>query len=103
VPLLTAASRAPTLRFATTALLGRIYRWAGDTAKAIEWLEQAAQAPPPSPQEGHLLLYDLADVLETAGEHSRALAILLELQSDAGSFRDLADRVGRLTSVQIRG
>lgn len=103
IPLLTAASRAPKLRFATASLLGRIYRQRGDVARAIEWLEQAAQAPPPSPEEGRLLLYDLADVLETAGECTRALAVCMELQADAGVYRDIADRVSRLTSMQIRG
>jgi hypothetical protein len=48
-------------------------------------------------------LYDLADVLETAGEYTRALAVCMELQADAGVYRDIADRVSRLTSMQIRG
>ena len=75
VALLTTASRSPQLRFATASLLGRIHRQFGRTDRAIEWFEQAAQAPPPSREEGHLLLYDLADVLESSGEDTRALAV----------------------------
>jgi hypothetical protein len=48
-------------------------------------------------------LYDLADVLEMTGEHTRALAVCLELQADAGEYRDTADRVARLTTMQVRG
>jgi hypothetical protein len=46
------------------------------------------------------LLYELADALEKAGEVARALAICLELQADAGSYKDVDNRVDRLTKVQ---
>jgi tetratricopeptide (TPR) repeat protein len=100
---LQAASRAPRLRFATTSLLGRIHRDRGMLPQAIEWFERAAEAPAPSPEQGHLLLYDLADVLEASGEVARALAICMELQADAGDYRDVASRVDRLAKVQARG
>jgi tetratricopeptide (TPR) repeat protein len=103
IPLLTSASRAPRLRFATASLLGRIYLQQGQTERAVEWLERAAQAPPTSQEEGHLLLYDLADVLETSGEYTRALAVCMELQADAGDYRDIAERVSRLRAAQMRG
>jgi tetratricopeptide (TPR) repeat protein len=103
VALLTTASRSPQLRFATASLLGRIHRQFGRTDPAIEWFEQAAQAPPPSREEGHLLLYDLADVLESSGEDTRALAVWMELQADAGSYRDVSSRIERLAAMQTRG
>ena len=53
--------------------------------------------------EGHRLLLELADLLESAGETARALAICLELQADAGSFADVAARVHRLVKVQALG
>jgi tetratricopeptide (TPR) repeat protein len=96
------ASQAPTLRFATASLLGRIHRERGMLPQALEWLERAAQAPAPSPAEYHQLLYELADGLESSGEIARALAICLELQADAGSYRDVAVRVDRLAKVQAR-
>jgi tetratricopeptide (TPR) repeat protein len=103
IPALEAASRAPRLRFATAALLGRIYTDQNKTTKAIEWFERAAEAPAPSPDEGQRLLYDLAASLESVGEVARALAIFMELQAEAGSYRDVAARVGRLTKAQARG
>jgi tetratricopeptide (TPR) repeat protein len=103
IPALQSASQAPRLRFATASVLGRIFRDRGAIEKAIEWFESAAQAPAPTPAEGHQLLYDLADVLEASGETARALAVCLELQADAGDFRDVAQRVDRLAKVQARG
>lgn len=100
---LKAASRAPKLRFATASLLGRTYKGRGMTAEAIEWFERAAEAPAPSPDDAHLLLYELSEALESVGEVARALAIGLELQADAGEYRDIGARVDRLAKVQARG
>jgi hypothetical protein len=49
------------------------------------------------------VLYELADALESEGERARALAVWLELQTDAGSFRDVAARIDRLAKVKARG
>jgi hypothetical protein len=103
IPALEAASRAPRLRFASAALLGRIYSDRNEIEKAIEWYERAAEAPAPTPDEGQSLLYDLAVALETSGEVARALAIFMELQAEAGRYRDVPARVSRLTKAQARG
>jgi tetratricopeptide (TPR) repeat protein len=103
VTALEAASRAPRLRFATASLLARIYRDRSLLPQAIEWFERAAEAPAPSPDQGHQLLYELADALETTGETARALAVCMELQADAGDYRDIAARIDRLAKVQARG
>jgi hypothetical protein len=34
---------------------------------------------------------------------ARALAVCLELQSDAGAYKDVAERIDRLTKVQAGG
>lgn len=94
------ASRTPAVRFGAASLLGTIYRQQGRVAEAIEWLERAAEASPPDPQSHHVLLYQLADALESSGETARALAVCLELQADAGSYRDVAARIQRLTRQQ---
>ena len=103
VTALESAARSPRFRFAAASLVGRIQRQRGMNQKAVEWFERAAEAPPTTADEGRLLLYDLADALEAAGEVSRALEICLELHAEAGNYRDLSSRVDRLAKVQARG
>jgi tetratricopeptide (TPR) repeat protein len=97
------AARVPAHRFAAASLLGRLYLKREDTARAVEWLERAAEAPAPTAEEGRALLYDLGATLETTGEISRALAVFMELQADAGEYRDVAARVDHLARVQTGG
>ena len=97
------AVRSPRQRFEAAAALGRVYDRRGEPTLAIEWLERAAEAPAPSPEEGRALLYDLGVLLDSAGETSRALAVFLELQADAGDYRDVPARIDRLARVQTGG
>jgi tetratricopeptide (TPR) repeat protein len=103
IPALETASRAPRLRFEAASLLARIFRDRQIVEKEIEWLERAAQAPAPTPEEGYLLLYELAVALESSGAVARALAVCLELQANAADYRDVAVRVDRLAKVQAGG
>jgi tetratricopeptide (TPR) repeat protein len=103
LPLLASASRAPGLRFAGASLVARIHRDRGNLAAAVDWFERAAQAPATTTAEGLALLYELADALEQTGEAARALAICIELQSEAGRYRDVAERIDRLFKAQPRG
>ena len=100
---LKAACEAIRFRFEAASLLGRLYQQRGETPEAIDWLERAAEAPAPSEDEGHALLYDLGTLVEASGDTSRALAVFLELQSDAGTYRDVAERVERLARVETGG
>ncbi len=93
------ASRSPRHRFQASAFIGRIYRERDQMGKAIEWFERATQAPAPTPDDGYMLLYELADALEATGETERALAICMELMAEAGDFRDVKARVSRLSKV----
>ena len=103
IPVLQAASKAPRLRFAAASILGRVFRERRMMPQAVEWLERAAEAPAPTADEGYQLLYELAEALEATGETARALAICIELQAEAGDYRDVAARVDRLAKEQIRG
>lgn len=94
---LQAAARVPQFRFTAAAQLGRLLASRGDTRAAVEWFERAAEAPAPSPDEGFSVLYDLADALDRTGEPVRALAVLIELESDAGVYRDVRTRIEQLS------
>jgi tetratricopeptide (TPR) repeat protein len=97
------ATRSPRLRFVTAALVARLFKERGQTTQAIEWFERAGQAPAPTTEESYQLTYDLAETLEVAHETARALAVCLELQAEAGDFKDVAARIDRLTKVQAGG
>jgi tetratricopeptide (TPR) repeat protein len=100
---LAAASRNPAFRFESASILGRLYQRRDDLPQAAEWLERASEAPAPSANDGRELLFDLGLILETMGETARALAVFMELQADAGEYRDVAARVERLSRVQTGG
>lgn len=102
IPALEAAARAPQFRFGAAAILGRIYLRRGVLSKAIEWLERAAEAPPRTPADGHAVLYDLAEALESTGDTARAIALYLQLHTDAGPFRDVPERIARLSGLRPR-
>jgi tetratricopeptide (TPR) repeat protein len=97
------AARTPRLRFPAASQIARTYRDAGQLQQAVDWFERAADAPAPTHEAGRALLYELADTLERLDESERALAILLELETEAGAYRDVRVRIGRLTGAQRRG
>jgi tetratricopeptide (TPR) repeat protein len=97
---LEAAARVPSLRFQAAAALGRIQLSRGELHSGVEWLERAAEAPASSPEEGHAILYELADALERMGEQARSLAILIELDTHAANYRDVPARIGVMTRAQ---
>lgn len=97
------AARSPRQRFDAASMLARLYKRQGDVPHALEWFERAAEAPAPTADEEHALLYDLGVTLEEAGETARALAIFLGLRADIGEYRDVSDRADRLTRVQTGG
>jgi tetratricopeptide (TPR) repeat protein len=99
---LEAAARSPRHRFRAGAMLAKSYLDSGDMVHAIEWYERAVEAPSPSPMAHYALLYELASVLEAHGEGARALAVLLELQSEAGEYRDVSSKLEQL-KVQMNG
>src|SRR5260221_3242484 len=96
VTALEVSARSVRHRFRAGALLAKLHMDKGDKVRAVEWFERAAEAPAPSPAAAHQLLYELASALEAQGESARALAVLLELRSEAGEYRDLAQRLEHL-------
>jgi len=101
--LLRVAARAPAFRLEAARLIAGIAREQGNLAEAVEWLERAAEMPPPSAETGHALLDELATTLEAAGEEARALAVLLELRAVAPEYDDLDRRIAALSARQSGG
>jgi tetratricopeptide (TPR) repeat protein len=97
---LEAAARVPMMRFKAAGRLGRLLIDRGDLNEGVEWLERAAEAPAPSPDEGYDLLYELAGALEAQGESARALAILMELDAETEGYRDVRTRIVYLSRAQ---
>ncbi len=91
------AARSPRYRFQAASLLGRLHRRDGRVHDALDWFERAAESPAPNVDAGRALLYELGEMLENEGESVRALAVYLELQADAGDYRDVGERIRRLS------
>ena len=94
------AARDPRYRFRSAQSLGRLYRKHGMLPEAVEWLDIASEAPAPKIDEHRSALYELADALETTGEHTRALAVLLDLVAEQADYRDARTRIERLSRVK---
>ena len=90
-------------RFAACRELARLDADAGDWLSALAWLERASTAIP-DPAAEMELAYDIALVLEGAGDHDRAVGVLSEIAAQAGSeYRDVADRIRRLSAPAAGG
>jgi tetratricopeptide (TPR) repeat protein len=96
------AARTPTVRFEAASRLARIHTTRGELAAAVDWLERAVEAPPPTPDEGRAAMYELADTLGRLGETARALAVLMELEGESGGYRDVRERIAQLSQAQAR-
>lgn len=99
---LDAASRVPAVRFEAASALGRVRLAQGEVLDAVECFERASEVPPPSREDGWSVMYELADALEQANERARALAVLIELESEAGQYRDVQDRIAALSAGDRR-
>jgi tetratricopeptide (TPR) repeat protein len=97
------AVRDVSYRFRASSMLARLARERGDLVQAIDWLERAAQSPAPTLEASHAVLYELADTLQASGEPARALAVFLELQAIAPSFRDVVTRIGAASGAPSGG
>jgi tetratricopeptide (TPR) repeat protein len=94
------AAGASHTRARAAAELGRLHIRRGELEAAVEWLERAADGPASTAEEGFAVLYELADTLERLGEPARALAILVDLDADAGGYRDVRMRIEQLARAQ---
>jgi lipopolysaccharide biosynthesis regulator YciM len=103
VQALEVAASSPRQRFEAAAQLAELHLERHEVDKAISWYERAAESPAPNATAGRGLLYDFAETLEKAGQHARALAVFVELEAEAGGYRDVAYRILRLSKLQAKG
>ena len=94
------AARVPAFRFPAAARLGREYVGRGHAHAGIDWLERAAEMPAPTRDAGLAVLYDLGVALDAAGEGSRALAVMMEIEADEPNYRDVRQRLEVLTRAE---
>ena len=87
-------------RFRAAASLGRLFWQQGDADASLRWMQLASEAPAPDPEAGRALMYELGEKLEQTGETTRALAVFLELLGEQEGYRDVQQRVDRLSRVQ---
>jgi hypothetical protein len=80
-------------------LLAECFVEQGMPRRAVKWLEKGLGAPGLPASKRHGLEYDLAAAYEACGESSRALALYSELRAGDAGFRDVEDKVRRLSKA----
>jgi tetratricopeptide (TPR) repeat protein len=103
VQALETAATSPRQRFEAAAQLAELHLERHEVDTALLWYERASESPAPNATAGRNLLYDFAETLEKAGHHARALAVFVELEAEAGGYRDVAYRILRLSKLQAKG
>ena len=95
------ASRSPSRLVECASLLAACFLDKGLPQLAIKWLERGLAAPALNPQQALSLRYDLAGALEARGEAESALEIYVELYGEDAGFRDVAERMRRLSDCRL--
>ena len=78
-------------------MLGICFVEKGLPKLAVKWFEKGLAAPGRSEEEYQALRYDLACALELSGESARAIALFTDLYGQDAKFRDVAEKVRRLS------
>ena len=93
----------PARLVACASLLAECFLEQGQPGRAVRWLEKGLAAPGLSAPRRRGLQYELAAAYEACGETSRALAVYARLQAEDAGFRDVEERVRRLSKAADRG
>ena len=78
-------------------MLGICFTEKGMPKLAVKWFEKGLQAQGRTEEEYLGLRYDLGDALEMAGELERALETFKEVYGQDASFRDVAEKIRKLS------
>ena len=66
---------------------------------AADWLQQAVAAPAPTMEAGRAIAYGLAETYEKLGQGRRARAVFSMLQAADADYRDVRQRIDRLSQT----
>lgn len=99
IDLLQMSARTLRYRFSAAAKLGRLYRKSGMLNCAADWLQQAVAAPAPTMEAGRAIAYELAETYEKLGQGRRAGAVFSMLQAVDADYRDVRQRIDRLSQT----
>jgi predicted Zn-dependent protease len=84
-------------------LLAECFVEQGKPERAVRWLEKGLAAPGLRAPRRRSLQYDLGAAYEACGEDSHALAVYARLQAEDAGFRDVEEKVRRLSNAADRG
>jgi tetratricopeptide (TPR) repeat protein len=93
------ASREPALRLEAVRMLGKCFMEKGQYDLAEEQLREAIDVHSEFDEKGMELYYDLAEVLEKQGKQEEALSYYKKIYSNDISFKDVSEKVQKLTEA----
>lgn len=96
------AAQAPRKQCLAQNMIGMCMLEKGDMPAAIPWFEQALNAPLRSDREEMGLFYELGNAYEFVGNNVRALDYFRKAQARDPRFRDVQERVRKLTPQSTR-
>jgi len=91
------AAASPTRLVESASMLAECFAEQAKPVPAVKWLEKGLAVPGlPAPRR-RALQYQLAGGYEACGDSSRALAIYEQLEAEDAGYRDVAERIRRLS------
>ncbi|MDF0666499.1 MAG: tetratricopeptide repeat protein [Nitrospira sp.] len=85
------------------AQIGLCYKLSGRYEEAVPALQKALKAKPASPNETVQILYVLGRTLQSLGRVAEALEAYRWIRREDATYRDVADRIERLSSRRPTG
>ncbi|MGB9892781.1 MAG: tetratricopeptide repeat protein [Candidatus Saccharicenans sp.] len=93
------ASKDKNLILECLTLISHCYQQKGNLEEAERWLNRAIKLVAPGTDQYFALMYDLGLIYEHVGDLERALSIYRDIQSWNPTYRSIADKISRLSSL----
>jgi len=92
------AAKSPSRRLQSCSMVGACFLEKGMPGEAVRWYRRGLETAEAGSEEERGLRYDLADALEKNGDSRGALESLQRVAAGDAGYRDVAQRIGRLSS-----